>query len=478
MTMKIKTINKTLATAFIVAFLGGCVPTLKTTKTANKNVPASYINSKDTISIASIKWKEYFSDSNLIALIDTALKNNQELNIIMQEIEISKNEVRARKGEYLPFLGLKGGAGLDNPGRYTWKGGVENNLDLRNDPEVVESKSDFIFGANATWELDVWKKLRNAKKSAVYRYLSSTEGKNFMVTNLIAEIANSYYELIAMDNMLDLLQKNIQIQSDALKIIKEQKNAAKVTQLAVNRFEAQLLNTQNLQFSIKQQIVEIENRINFLTGRFPKPIERNASAFFTLSTDSTQAGIPSQLLNNRPDIKQAEMEMTAAKLDVKVAKANFYPSFTITAGAGLQAFNPAFLVNPESMIYSLAGDLVAPLINRNAIKASYYSANAKQIQAVYNYERTILNAHIDVINQLSKIDNYGKSYSIKEKEVEILNQSIGISNNLFQSARADYMEVLLTQREALESKIDLIEIKMKQINAKVNIYRALGGGWN
>ncbi len=476
--MTTKAINKALFIALITAFLGGCVPSLKTTKTANKNVPASYINSKDTVSIASIKWKEYFSDSYLTALIDTALKNNQELNIMMQEIEISKNEVRARKGEYLPFLGLKGGAGVDKPGRYTWKGGVENNLDLRNDPEVIESKSDFIFGANATWELDVWKKLRNAKKSAVYRYLSSTEGKNFMVTNLIAEIANSYYELIAMDNMLDLLQKNIQIQSDALKIIKEQKTAAKVTQLAVNRFEAQLLNTQNLQYNIKQQIIETENRINFLTGRFPKPIERNASVFFSLSTDSTQAGIPSQLLSNRPDIKQAEMEMTAAKLDVKVAKANFYPSFTITAGAGLQAFNPAFLVNPESMIYSLAGDLVAPLINRNAIKASYYSANAKQIQAVYNYERAILNAHIDVLNQLSKIDNYGKSYSIKEKEVDILNQSIGISNNLFQSARADYMEVLLTQREALESKIDLIEIKMKQINAKVNIYRALGGGWN
>ena len=476
--MKTKTIHKTLTIAIITAFLGGCVPSLKTTKTANKNVPASYTNSKDTVSIASIKWKEYFADSYLTALIDTALKNNQELNIMMQEMEISKNEVRARKGEYLPFLGLKGGAGLDKPGRYTWKGGVENNLDLRNDPEVIESKSDFIFGANATWELDVWKKLRNAKKSAVYRYLSSTEGKNFMVTNLIAEIANSYYELIAMDNMLDLLQKNIQIQSDALKTIKEQKTAAKVTQLAVNRFEAQLLNTQNLQYNIKQQIIETENRINFLTGRFPKPIERNASVFFSLSTDSTQAGIPSQLLSNRPDIKQAEMEMTAAKLDVKVAKANFYPSFTITAGAGLQAFNPAFLVNPESMIYSLAGDLVAPLINRNAIKASYYSANAKQIQAVYNYERSILNAHIDVLNQLSKIDNYGKSYSIKAKEVEILNQSIGISNNLFQSARADYMEVLLTQREALESKIDLIEIKMKQINAKVNIYRALGGGWN
>jgi outer membrane protein TolC len=167
----------------------------------------------------------------------------------------------------------------------------------------------------------------------------------------------------------------------------------------------------------------------------------------------------------------------AAKLDVKVAKANFYPSFRITAGAGFQAFNPTFLVRPESILYSLAGDLVAPLINRNAIKATYYSANSKQIQAVYNYESSILNAYIDVVNQLSKVDNFKKSYEMKLQEVNLLNQSITISNSLFNSGRADYMEVLLTQREALESTVEQIEIKLKQLNAKVNIYRALGGGW-
>lgn len=476
--MTTKTINRTLFISLITAFIGGCVPVLKNTKTENKTVPTSYNNSKDTISIAKIKWKDYFSDSKLIALIDTALKNNQELNIIQQEIEISKNEVRARKGEYLPFIGIQGAAGLEKLGKYTWRGGVEENLDLKHNPEVIESKSDYILGATASWELDVWKKLRNAKKAAVYKYLASIEGKNFMVTNLIAEISNSYYELMALDNMLDMLQKNMQIQSDALKVIKEQKNAAKVTQLAVNRFEAQLLNTQNLQYEIKQQITETENRINFLTGRFPKPIERSSITFFDLPTDSIQAGVPSQLLANRPDIRQTEMELVAAKLDVKVARASFYPSFKITAGAGFQAFSPTYLINPESMIYNLAGDLVAPLINRNAIKSTYFISNAKQVQAVYNYERTILNAHIDVLNQLSRINNFEQSYTTKSKEVDLLNQSISISNNLFQSARADYMEVLLTQREALESKIELIEIKMKQMNAKVNIYKALGGGWN
>jgi outer membrane protein TolC len=194
-------------------------------------------------------------------------------------------------------------------------------------------------------------------------------------------------------------------------------------------------------------------------------------------TDTVFAGIPSQLLSNRPDIRKAEWELAAAKLDVKVARANFYPSFRLTAGAGLQAFNPVYLVDPESILYNLAGDLVAPLINKNAIRSVYMNANAKQVQAVYNYERTVLNAHIEVVNQLSQMDNYTKSYATKSEEADILTRSVGISNNLFRSARADYVEVLLTQREALEARIDLIEIKLKQLEAKINIYKALGGGW-
>jgi outer membrane protein TolC len=192
-----------------------------------------------------------------------------------------------------------------------------------------------------------------------------------------------------------------------------------------------------------------------------------------------RAGIPSQLLTNRPDIKQAELDLMAAKLDVKVAKANFYPTLDITATLGLEAFNATYLITkPESMLFYMAGGLVGPLINRNAIKANYYTANARQIQAVYNYERTILSGYIEVANQLSNINNLAKSYDLRSKQVAALTESIGISIRLFKSARADYMEVLLTQRDALESKFDLVETKMQQMNAMVNIYRALGGGWN
>jgi NodT family efflux transporter outer membrane factor (OMF) lipoprotein len=476
--MKSKPFYHIFGYVFLLLSLWGCIPSQYATRNENKSVPESYnALSQDTLNVANQNWREYFADNALTALIDTALKNNQELNVILQEIEVSNNETLARKGAYLPFLNVGLGAGVDKTAQYTRLGAVEEQLNVAPGTAFPKPLQDYTVGASVSWEIDVWGKLHNAEKSAVSRYLASIEGKNFMVTHLIAEISEAYYELMALDNLLDIIEKNIDIQSKAFNVIKQQKEFAKVTQLAVNRFEAQLLNTQNRRFAIKQKIVETENRINFLTARFPKPIARNSGKFLEVKLDSLHAGIPAQLLVNRPDVRQAEFALAAAKLDVEVAKANFYPTVGIRAGIGFQAFNPAFLINPESLLFNLVGDLVAPLINRNALEAAYNTATVQQIQAVYRYEQSILNAYVDILNQLSKLDNFTKSYETKSKEVEILVESVTIANNLFNSAKADYAEVLFTQKEALEAKTDAVEIKLKQLQAKVNIYRALGGGW-
>lgn len=466
-----------LMPAAVCVLLSCCTPLKQTVRNENKVVPESYPVSTDTTNAANVQWGEYFADEHLIALIDTALKNNQELNILLQEIEISKNEIRIRKGEYLPFVNLGVGAGMEKEGLYTRQGAVDEQLHIKGDKSFPEPLGDFVMGASASWEVDIWKKLRTGQAAAVSRYLAGVEGKNFMITQLVAEIAETYYELQALDNLEEIVNQNIAIQSDALNTVRQQKNAGRVTQLAVNRFEAQLLNTQTLQYEIKQKIIETENRINVLTGRFPAPIARSSETFMDISTGGIQAGVPSGLLVHRPDIRQAEHELLAAKLDVKAVKAEFFPTLEISAGAGFRAFNPAFLLYPESMFYNLVGDLMAPLINRNAIKAEYASANARQLQAVLNYEQTVLNAYTDVLNQVSKVDNFSRSYDAKLKAVEILRQSVGIVNSLFNAARADYSEVLLTQREALEAKLELVEIKTKLLSGKVNIYRSLGGGW-
>ena len=237
-------------------------------RTPNKTVSASYNGTQaaDSTNTGKLQWKDYFTDPNLTALIDTALNNNQELNITLQEIEISNNEIRARKGEYLPFVGLRGGAGIEKAGRYTQVGSSEATTEIKPGRETPEPLPDFVLGAYARWEVDIWHKLRNARKAAVNRYLSSVEGKNFMVTNLISEIANSYYELLALDTQLAIVRQNIDIQNNALQIVKMQKEATRVTELAVRRFEAQVLNTQNRQYAIRQRIIETEKQNQLSAG--------------------------------------------------------------------------------------------------------------------------------------------------------------------------------------------------------------------
>lgn len=444
-----------------------------------KPVPASYGATEDTTNTAVIKWREFFTDKNLVMLIDTALKNNQELLITLQEIEIAKNDIRVKQGKLLPSVIAGGGAGIDKVGRYTSQGAGDASTEITPGKEVPEWLTDLKIGAYANWEVDIWKKLRTEKTAAVTRYLATIEGKNFVITNLIAEIADAYYELLSLDNQLEIVRQTIGLQKNALEIVRVQKDAARVTELAVKKFEAEVLGSQSMEFDLLQKIKEKENEINFLVGRYPQPVVRDKSAFMSLMPQQVSAGIPSQLLKNRPDIKQAELELTAAELDVKVARAEFLPSFEISSAIGINAFKPSYLVKfPESILFSLAGDLAGPLINKNTIKAEFANANARQLQALYNYERTILNAYVEVSTGLSGLDNLQKAYDVKTKEVNALVNSVDIANDLFKSARADYFEVLMTQRDALESKLELTETKLRQFNAVVNIYRSLGGGWN
>lgn len=448
-------------------------------KTENRSVPASYNTSQDSTNSAKTRWKAYFTDPYLAALIDTALRNNQELNITFQEIQIASNEAFAKRGAYLPFVALGGGTGVDKVSRYTSQGASDEITDIKPGKATPVLLPNSYLGAFASWEVDIWHKLRNSRKVAITNYLASIEGRNFTITNLVSEIANSYYELMALDNQLEIVRRNIEILNNALTIIRQEKEAAKVTELAVRRFEGEVYKTQSMQFDIQQRIVEAENRINFLVGRFPQHVDRNSQGFGTLAPAKIYAGVPTQLLENRPDIRQAELKLEAAKLDVTVARANFYPSLRLTGALGFMSYNPLLLLNvPEALIASLVGDLTGPLINKYEITATYKTANAKQIQAVYEYERTVLNAYIEVANQLSNMDNLEKNYNMKNNQVQALTQSTSISLKLFTSARADYMEVLLTQRDVLEARMELIETRMRQMNAMVNAYRALGGGWN
>lgn len=432
---------------------------------------------------AQLGIDEFYNDPMLTSLLHQALAGNRELKMLDQEIQIAGNEILARSGAYLPFVTFGAGASAERPSRYTRDGAVESELASPILSQILPGKlfpdplPNYKLGLNFLWTPDIFRALRNARDAAADRYLAACERRNYFVTRLVAEIAENYYDLIALDKRLETLDQTIVLQEQSLKISKARVVGVRGNVLAVQRFQADVRKNQSEKLLINQEIVEAENRINFRVNRLPQAVERISPVeFFDLNIHALNVGVPSQLLLNRPDIRQAERELAAAGLEVKVARAQFFPSGAITASVGYEAFNPKYLFRPEAIFANAAGELMAPLINRRAIEANYLTANARQLESVYNYQRIILAAFTEVVNRVSKVEKYRRSLEIKKQQLESLEAAVETANKLFQNARAEYGDVLFSLRDLLEARTVLIETKRQQLSAVVNAYQALGGG--
>ncbi len=476
--MNVPKLSLTALAAAILALSQGCVaPKPGPIPSATPPLPERYPGVEGTNVTAVLGWREFFRDPVLSGLIATALTNNQELHVLQQEVAASKAESEARRGELFPFVRLGGKAGAEKASKNTRDGAVEENLEIQPGRRFPEPLPNYGVAADFDWEVDIWRKLRNQRDATVQRYLATKEGRSFAVTHLVAEIAESYYELLSLDAQLEIFQRMLDLQEKALESIRLKKSAGRVTELAVRRFEAEVLKNRSRLFVLRQQVVETENRLNTLAGRYPQPVERSPGAFDLDRLAPIQAGLPSELLRLRPDVRQAELALKAAGLEVKAAGARFYPALNVSAALGLESFtlgSPIFA--KENLAYGATANIVGPLINRSAIQAAFKGASAQQVAAVYRYQQTVLRAYTEVLNELFRIRNVGQGYDLKFRQADALANSVSISSQLFDSARADYTEVLLTQREALEARVELVELRQTQLMATVRAYKALGGG--
>jgi multidrug efflux system outer membrane protein len=462
--------------ALVVTMAAGCVripkPPQGIARPPNRTVPDSFAGLRDTRNSGLIPWRNFFEDAQLVALVEAALKDNQELNIAIQETVVANAEVMARRGEYLPKVGFGVGTGVERVGKFTSQGQSDERS------EIGPTLQKYEPGLYASWEIDVWGRLRTLANAASHRYLASIEGRNFMVTRLVAEIASSYYELLALDRQLQVVTDNIALQEQSLELARAQFQAGRATSAAPARFEANLRAMQSSQYKIQQQIVETENQLNFLAGRFPKPVDRSSTNFLDRQPAAMAVGVPAELLANRPDVRQAELELAAAGLDVEAARKAFYPTLGIEAVVGYQSYDLTKLVNtPDSLLFTMFGKAFAPLLNRKGFTADYYSANSREMQAVLNYERAVLIAFVEVSNRVSLTRNLSQSYGLKQQQIDRLAQSVDISTELFKLNRTEYLEVLTARRELLEAQQELVEMKQRQMVATVTLYQALGGGW-
>ncbi|MEM9832306.1 MAG: efflux transporter outer membrane subunit [Bacteroidota bacterium] len=436
-------------------------------------MPSAFEENADSVSIGDISWRNFFADPYLVELIDTAIYRNLDLKSAIQRIEIARTEYDIRQGALLPSLDA----------RFRVRSGeaIRNNVlrgTINGDRNGDAQREDYFLGFQSTWEADLWGKLKSRREAAYARFLATEKGKHLVTTALVAEIARLYYELLGLDYELETIRKNIALQEVGQEVIEIQKLGGRATELAVQQFRAQLLRTRSLQYERQQRIVEVENQLNLLLGRYPQPIARGDSLLDQQLPDFIEAGVPSSLLRRRPDIQQAELVLTAARADVDAAKAAFLPSLTITPYLGFQTQSfPSLFTTPESLILGMLGGITAPIFQQRQLKADYARMVARNFQAFYSYQQAILTGYQEVLTSLQRVENFKQAYELREQEAQVLLNAVSTSNDLFSAGYATYLEVITAQERVLEAELNMINTRKEVFLALTSLYQSLGGGW-
>lgn len=468
--------------AVLVLIVSSCY-NLKPTAAKNVKEAPNQFGKFDAIQSDSLyNISSFFNDAKLTAIIDEAMQNNYDVLIAIQRLNMAQSQIIGFRGNLFPKLDLHVSPSMRRFGAYTMDG--VGNYDTQFSPNITQDQiipehlPDYYAGAWMTWEADIWGKLRNRKKAAVERYLASVEGRKWIMTMLIEDIALTYYDLISKDMELEVLRQTIDIQTAELNVVKDQKEAGRTDEMVVKQFEAQLLNTIGISLIVQQQVYELENRLNLLMGRYPQPIDRGRFRLSTAENNPIYSTIPVDLINNRADIQQSLHLMASTKADFKAAKAAFYPSLNINIGAGLQSFNPTFFFNPVSLAYNAAGGLVAPIVNRSAIISEFKMADATQVEAIYQYQSNFIRAYSEIYNQMLAIETFRSVFETKLQEVDVLRYANDLAFELYVTGRISYLEVLYIRKNTIQSRLELIEAKKFQHFSIVSLYKAIGGGWN
>lgn len=440
----------------------------------NQAVPERFRNSTatDTSNIANIKWKDFFAEKDLSVLIQTAIDKNNDLEIAEKNLEIANLQFRQAKWGNVPQIGAFATASSSRLS--------ENTLNGRNTAQFTGQHhiDDFSTGLNLSWEADIWGKIRNRKRSAKASYLQSVEVKNAVQTAVVANVSKGFYDLLMLDAQLDIAKKTLQLNDSTVFMVNLQYEAGQATLLAKQQTEAQRLIAAKLVPELEQNIQLQENALSILTGGFPEAKQRGSNLNTLEVKSNLAAGIPAQLLEKRPDVKAAELALQAANANVGIAKASLYPTLNITASGGVAAFEASQWFNlPGSLFGTVAGGLTAPLLNGKKLRTQYETAKLQRDQAAIQFRQTVLVGVAEVSNALTKIEKQQQQFEVVSQRVETLRQAKNNAGLLFKNGMANYLEVITAQGNLLNAELELAAIKKERLSSNVELYRALGGGW-
>ncbi len=424
----------------------------------------------DTISIADISWRNYFSDTILRHLIDTGLVLNFDLQFALRNISIAQSQVKQSNWLWIPQVNARvsayGYRNSDNGPAGVNNGALSNNT------------NDFLATVNMSWEIDIWGKFNRQQESARANYLQSYEVAKAVQTTLVSNIAQGYFNLLMLDQQLLETRKTLDLTNDFVKLTRLLYDAGEVTYLGVQQAESQRDNTAQLVPQIEQSIQIQENSLQLLAGSLPGSVHREGSLTDIHFSDSLETGLPVALLNRRPDVKASELALVQANAQVGISQANMYPALNLTAGAGFESLKASNWFNIPGSLFGLAGaTLIQPILQGRQLKTQFEIAKQQREQAVIRFRQSVLTAAIEVTNALVRVQKLKEQEKFAQQRADTLVGAVNNSQLLFKNDLANYLEVITAQQTALDAQLSLAFIQNQELDARVELYRSLGGGW-
>ncbi|UHG94310.1 efflux transporter outer membrane subunit [Spirosoma oryzicola] len=426
----------------------------------------------DTSSVAKMPWRQFFQDAELQNLIGSALTNNFDLQLAIKRIEENQAYVRQTRYALLPSVNAQVAASTVTPSRNSLNGlSLENFIGTRH-------LEDYSANLALSWEVDIWGRIRRQNEATIATFLQTQEAANAVRTNLVANVATGYFNILLLDAQLDVAKRNLALGDTIVQLVRFQKKSGDVTELAVQQAEAQRQTADLLRAQLEQGLIIEQNGLRQLLGDWPGSIERGNRLTTYPVDDTLLAGVPAQLLANRPDVRASELGLVAANARIGVAQASLYPALTITGSGGLNSFQAQnWFAFPNSLFYNLAAGLTQPVFLRRQLRTQLEVTTIQQEAALIQFRQSINNAVKEVANALAQSERLQEQERIAIGRVQTLQGAVKNAKLLFKSGMATYLEVITAQSNALQAELALADIKRQRLGAMVEVYRSLGGGW-
>lgn len=417
----------------------------------------------DSSSIAMVSWDKLFSDAHLQGYIKEGLQNNLDMQIALQNMSAAEAMMKQGKAGYFPTLGLNT--------TWTHQETSENSQFGR----LFSSIDQYELSGKLSWEADIWGKIRSNKRASVAQYLQTEAAKQAVQTELIANIASLYYQILATDSQIKVVTKTIENRNKSVEVIKALKESGSVNEVAVQQTEAQQYATEIILKDLQYNLKVLENSFSQLLGKPSASVVRSTFEEQQMEAD-VKTGLPAYLLSKRPDVVAAELNFRNTFELTNVARSYFYPSLTLNATGGLQSLELKDWFSTKSIFANVITGLAQPIFNQRQNKTRLEVAKANQQKAYFQYEKALLVAGKEVSDALASYENESDKLTIRKKQLDALNNAANYSDELLQYGLVNYLEVLTAKDNALNTEINYIDNKYKQMNAVIKLYKALGGG--